>query len=453
MIGVQTIGNATLVAYDQLPILSTDPWMGGNHTAHFGSWCLPHDIPDNIRQDILKSEYIWFSHGHQDHLNPDSLHLFKNNKILVSDHFGGRIYKDLKSENFNVSILEDRRWINLSKNISIMSISTKIQDSILLLRINNDVFINLNDAGPYSSRFIKKTVSKFRRKFLLCISSYEAHMCNFFDENNNFIRPPIAEKFSAGKVLSTVADVVGAKFIIPFSSFHQYQREDSVWANKYIYPVHKIPNDISKNHIYIKPFSYINCTKDDDFISLDLKSKKLEIKSPELFGDNWKDELNTFDKKIIEDYFNKFTAFHKKIGFISLIVGGKEFNVKFNGPKNRGISFELPKNSLLTACKYNVFDDLFGANFMKTKLYNLQSLYEPNANFGYEICKFGDNGMAYSKEELNKYKNYYAKKMGMEYFLDLFSGTCRDYFIYFFKNYQNSKYYDHIKKAYYYFLK
>ena len=78
MIGVQTIGNATLVAYDKLPILSTDPWMGGDHSANFGSWRLPYDIPDNIRQDILGSEYIWFSHGHQDHLNPDSLHLFKN---------------------------------------------------------------------------------------------------------------------------------------------------------------------------------------------------------------------------------------------------------------------------------------------------------------------------------------------------------------------------------------
>ena len=58
MIGVQTIGNATLVAYDKLPILSTDPWMGGDHSANFGSWRLPYDIPDNIRQDILGSEYL-----------------------------------------------------------------------------------------------------------------------------------------------------------------------------------------------------------------------------------------------------------------------------------------------------------------------------------------------------------------------------------------------------------
>lgn len=453
MIGVQTIGNATLTAYDQKPILSTDPWMGRDSYPFFGSWQMPYDIPNNIREDIIKSEYIWFSHGHPDHLNHDSLHLFKNNKILISDHFGSRIYKDLKAENFNITILEDRKWIKLSKNISIMTIVTNIQDSILLLRVNSDIFINLNDAGPYSSKFIKKTISKFRRKFLLSISLPAGDMSNFFDENSNFIEPAIMDRFSAGEHLSTIADVLGAKFIIPFSNFHEYQRTDSIWANKYIYPINKYSENISKNHIYIKPFSYINCKKDDDFTSLDLKKKKIEAKSPELFGDNWKDELSVSDKKIIEDYFGKFLSFKDKVGFISFIVGGKEFNLKFNGPKNVGISFETPKNSLLTACKYRVFDDLLIGNFMKTKLYNLRNLYEPKAHFTFDIAKYGDNGMVYSKEELYKYRKYYAKKMGTEYFFNLFSNTCRDYFVYFFKNYQSSKYYNKLKKIYYFFLK
>ena len=59
-------------------------------------------------------------------------------------------------------------------------------------------------------------------------------------------------------------------------------------------------------------------------------------------------------------------------------------------------------------------------NFMKTKLYNLRSLYDPNVNFTYEICKIGDNGQAYSKEELEKYKNYYAKKWEKNIFLICF---------------------------------
>ena len=453
MIGVQTIGNATLVAYDKKPILSTDPWMGGDSYAFFGTWHLPYDIPKNIKEDIIKSEYIWFSHGHPDHLNHDSLSLFKNNKILISDHFGQRIYQDLKEEGFNITILEDRKWINLSSNISIMSIATKIQDSILLLRVNNDVFINLNDAGPYSSRFIKKNISKFRRKFLLSISAAAGDMANFYDEDDKFIQPAVFESWSAGKYLSMVADVLGAEFIIPFSIFHEYQRTDSIWANKFIYPIEDYPKDIKSSHTYIKPFSYINCEKDDDFNTLGIKKNKLEVKQPEFFGDNWKDELTYSDKKVIEDYFGKFLSFNDKVEFISFTVGGKEFNLKFNGPKNVGISFEVPKHSLITACKYRVFDDLLIGNFMKTKLHNLRHLYEPKAHFAYEIAKYGDNGMAYSKQDLIKYNKFYAKKMGTEYFFDLFSNSCRDYFVYFFKNYQSSKYYNQLKKCYYFFLK
>ena len=148
MIAAQTIGNATLIAYDGAPILSTDPWLGSDDYAYFGSWYMPYEIPANLKNDIIVSEYIFFSHGHPDHLNPDSLHQFKNNKIILGDHVGKRIFNELKKHGYKVSILKERIWTELSKNISVMSISTKIQDTILLIRINKDIFINLNDAGP-----------------------------------------------------------------------------------------------------------------------------------------------------------------------------------------------------------------------------------------------------------------------------------------------------------------
>ena len=94
MIGAQTIGNATLIAYDDKPILSTDPWLGSEDYAYFGSWKMEFYIPDNLKKDMTSSKFIFFSHGHPDHLNPDSLHNFKNSTILLGDHVGGRIYND-----------------------------------------------------------------------------------------------------------------------------------------------------------------------------------------------------------------------------------------------------------------------------------------------------------------------------------------------------------------------
>ena len=129
MIGAQTIGNATIVGYDKNPILATDPWLGSDHYAYFGSWYLPYEIPEKISQDILSSKYIFFSHGHPDHLNPDSIHKFKNNTIILGDHVGKRMFNDLKSQGFNVRILKERVWNDLSKNIAVMPVSTKIQDN------------------------------------------------------------------------------------------------------------------------------------------------------------------------------------------------------------------------------------------------------------------------------------------------------------------------------------
>jgi len=454
MIGAQTIGNATLIAYDQKPILSTDPWMGGDHFAYFGSWYLPYEIPENLRKDILSSKYIWFSHGHPDHINPDSLHLFKNNNILLSDHVGSRICEELRNENFKVTILKDREWIKLSENISVLSISTKIQDSILLIRIKDDIFINLNDAGPNSFRYIRKKIASFKRKFLLTLSGWgDADMINFYDENDKFIEPLASKKNPVGESLSLMAKLFGAEYVIPFSSFHEYQREDSVWANKYVTQYDDYSKGIHRDINFINPFTFIDSTKEDEFITLKLKKKKPEIKKSEIFGDNWTDQLDLNDIELIKGYFSKFELLNDKIGFLNFRVGKKDLNIKFRGSPNKGISFELPRKSLVTACKYNIFDDLLIGNFMKTKLYNLKSLYDPNFNFVFTVSKFGDNGKAYSKEEINNYLKNYAERMGREYLFDIFASHSKEYFKFFFKNYYQSKYYSKIKKLYYFLLK
>ena len=81
MASITTIGNATLLAYEKSkPILTADPWLGEEDEAYFGSWNLTHKIPVSLKDDIFNSEYIWFSHGHPDHLNPGSLKKLKGKR-------------------------------------------------------------------------------------------------------------------------------------------------------------------------------------------------------------------------------------------------------------------------------------------------------------------------------------------------------------------------------------
>ena len=58
--------------------MATDPWLGKDDDAYFGSWQLSHSIPKIEKDEILDSKYVWFSYGHPDHLNPTSSRLFFN---------------------------------------------------------------------------------------------------------------------------------------------------------------------------------------------------------------------------------------------------------------------------------------------------------------------------------------------------------------------------------------
>ena len=193
------------------------------------------------------------------------------------------MYDDLKSRGYKVIILKERVWTELSKNVSVMSVSTKIQDTILIIKVKDDVFINLNDAGPMSHRFIKKVVKGYKRKFLLSISGWgDADMINFYDKENNFIEPLAAKKHPVGDYLSLIAKLFDANYVIPFSSFHEYQREDSVWANKYVTPMQEYKNGIHKDITFVDPFAFINSEKDGDIKSLPLKKRGLTVKKQEI---------------------------------------------------------------------------------------------------------------------------------------------------------------------------
>ena len=50
-LGFDTIGNATIIAYDRRPIIVTDPWVRG--TAYFGSWGMSHEIPEEQMEAVL----------------------------------------------------------------------------------------------------------------------------------------------------------------------------------------------------------------------------------------------------------------------------------------------------------------------------------------------------------------------------------------------------------------
>ena len=71
--------------------------------------------------------------------------------------------------------------------------------------------------------------------------------------------------------------------------------------------------------------------------------------------------------------------------------------VELEGPGERGITFAVPRNSLMSAIDYRIFDDLLIGNFMKTTLHGVKSLYEEPGRFNFSVAKYGDNGLVESE--------------------------------------------------------
>jgi hypothetical protein len=409
MLGIKTIGNATLIAYDDVPILATDPWFGDEDEAFFGSWGLPHQIPAAEKADIQTAKYIWFSHGHPDHLNPHSIERLRHSSILLPDHVGGRIKNALEAENYHIEILPDGQWVQLSKRIRVLCITDYGQDAILLVEVGGRLFIDMNDCpGHARIRFIRNIAREFCHSYLLRLSGYDADMTNLFDASGSRIErgpfPPV------GRWLSQYAGRIGAKSVIPFSSFHRYQREDSAWANASRTSLSAYREGFDEKLAdFIAPFAWVDCAS-GEILELDPPEAPYVIHKPEEFGDSWSDELDIDDKRVLNDYFYRKERLRDLLGFITFSVGGKSHTIRLEGVPDRGVTFVVPRNSLMVAVTNKVFDDLLGGNFMKTILHNIDSLYSPN--FNYIVGKFADNGCAETKAEIKAYLAEYRSRCG-----------------------------------------
>ena len=409
MIGFDTIGNATIIVHDGDPVLVTDPWISGS--PYFGSWTMSHEIPGEQREHIARAPYVWFSHAHPDHTDAQSLDAFRGKQVLLADHVGGRLAHDLTTLGLNVRVVPDRRWLELSKHVRIMTIADYNQDSILLVDVNGYLIINLNDANDRGwGSLVKRIVRDYRgRSFLLKLSGYgDADMINLRDEAGELIPPVVPAGFSVGERIELVTEAYGASYFIPFSSFHRYQREDSVWANRYVTQVSDYGKGFDSRRCRLLPaFVRVNC-ETGDIAELHPPVRDVRVRAAAEFGDNWADPLEVNERQDLKAYFLRKERLRDHFAYLRFVVGGVETIVDLGrGRRQSGISFHVPRASLVSAVRYQIFDDLLIGNFMKTTLHGGADLY---SYFTPTVAKYADNGRAESKRELREYFVAYARR-------------------------------------------
>jgi len=421
-LGFETCGNATIIAYDKgMSVLATDPWIEGH--PYFGSWSMPYKFQERQIEAIKTAKFIWLSHGHPDHVNQDSLEALKNSTFLIPAHCNKRILRDLLSQGYKAIEVKTNEWMQISDNIQLITFPDWNQDACCIIAIGSDTCVlNLNDGSAHGcERQVKKHLAQFRTRFCLSLLNYgDADMFNFYDEDGTKLNPHLFNVKQPGTTLGEEYSMRLKKWscthTAPFSSNHCYSRTDSAWASQYEieYEKHGAGFDESAGTFLS---GYFNYSANNDVINVvKPEARERVMHDPQVFGDDWTETLTREEKAETTRYFEKFAALHKRFGFINLRVGKKDHYIKLRGPEDRGITFEAPRGSLMTAVTYNIFDDLLIGNFVKTTLHGgLTSLYP---DFSPYVAKYGDNGLAYSESDLARYFRYYQELYGFRCWLD-----------------------------------
>ena len=415
MVEVDTIGNATLILSENgNPLLATDVWLEEN-PAYFGSWVLSHKVPQQQRDKIKKCKYIFITHFHPDHLNLASLRHFKGATILLAQHYGARMERDLRAAGFTVVKLPSGKWSSLGANIKVMPFNNELQDSALMIEVDDGVcrslLLNLNDSGGIGfKQSVSRLSSAYEKSIYLGLQGYgDADMINLFDAKGERIEPMAAKKFPVGRDIYAAMRQYHCNFAIPFSSFHQYQRRDSWWANKYTTPLDAYLEGFpSVSDCSLLPAfqKIIFCNGEITFLPINPQENIIDAPVRESdFGDDWSAQLSPRDVEICKRYFTSICTLPRAFRSISLVVGGVNSEVLSGGKGEVDLQFEVPRKSLLRAVSREIFDDLLIGNFMKTTISGSKSLYHPD--FTLAVAKYSDNGGARVSEELRDYFGYY----------------------------------------------
>jgi hypothetical protein len=409
MIGAKTIGHAILMAFDGEPILATDPWLGGSG-AFFGSWQLSHAIPATETEELRACRYLWISHAHPDHLSLESLARLDRACILLPDHRGGRVRQDLSARGYQVRVLPDRRWISLSRRIRVCCIADSLQNALLLVDVNGRLFVDLNDASDRGwGEAVRSEVKRFARSYLLKLApTGNLGVWNVFGTDGARLRLDAVRPERAGAELAAQADTFGVTHVIPFSSLHFFQRTDSAWANELLpaldaYAATFAPQGGAE---LLPAFVAVDC-QDDEVRTIDPPEVRGPLLVPERFGDAWSDELEAGDVAAATRYFSRCESFRRRLGFVTLRVGGKEHRIALNRELASGLTFESPRTSLVTAIRRELFDDLLLGNFAKITVHGVDGLAPTLVP---SVTRFADLGRAETDAEVEEYLADYRRR-------------------------------------------
>jgi hypothetical protein len=318
-----------------------------------------------------------------------------------------------------VEVLPDATWVRLSDRVRVLCIADEGQDAVLLIDVDGELVVNLNDAQDRGwGALVKRVIAGFDRSFLLRLAGYgDADMINFVDDDGRRV-PSLAQLrreggFEVGADVARMTETFGATHFVPFSSFHRYQRTDSVWANEWTTPVADYAVGFRSDRVTLLPAFVRYDRATGSWEAIHPEPAPEVAFAPEEFGDDWSETLDDDDVDSVRAYFGAIGRLARHLDRVTFRVGDEEHHVELGGrTTRRAVTFAVPRASLMRAVQWEIFDDLLIGNFMQTTLHGPWPSSGLYPGFTPWVTKYADNGRARTDAELRAYFAEYRRRLG-----------------------------------------
>lgn len=270
-------GNAMMLLKGKNTSVLCDPWVSFDRMSKSGLFTFPE--LKLTREDVkaLKPDFIYITHTHEDHFDPDTLCLFpKDQPILVSwypsNNFTERNVKALGFTDVRVADKEKGLALNNGDHcwIEPNGIYDDV-DSLALFKIDGFQVLNAND-NPYDQEQCENLKKRFGRFDLACVPfSFQGPYPAFYENLTEEERASEARKKALRNYEQMVSYIkaLNPEFFFPFAAGAVYGGKKALMFPYYgVGTAHESVDYLMERHKTSKPVMISQCG------TFDLAAKK-----------------------------------------------------------------------------------------------------------------------------------------------------------------------------------
>jgi|HubBroStandDraft_6_1064221.scaffolds.fasta_scaffold02526_7 hypothetical protein len=232
------IGHASIFIEAGDVTLLTDPWWAG---PCFGAqwWIYPGPYLDVLAG--RQPQYIYLSHGHNDHLHPGTLAKFsRNTKILVAKSLD--LAPSLREMGFTVLEVQEHEPIQIGPGVEVAIRPTIGGDTFLVVSDGKEVCVNLNDALHATPTAVQDGfIAWIKQKFpvvdyVFCGYGTASHFPNCYRiPGKDYARTAARRQHHFNSMWARIIQELNPHFAFPFAADVVLLEKELFWANE---PVH-----------------------------------------------------------------------------------------------------------------------------------------------------------------------------------------------------------------------